>query len=115
MSGWTRYTVERSGKATSTPAPIDTSERAPASRAMAHVSGAASEPISANGAADAHATFPNTARNGTWTMDASGIQWAFDGIGNVGSAGMTPPTSAKIHTKSTLKPCPDWRARATST
>ena len=82
---------------------------------MAQVNGAASEPISANGAADAHATFPNTARNGTWTMDASGIQWAFDGIGNVGSAGMTPPTSAKIQTKSTLKPCPDWRARATST
>ena len=29
--------------------------------------------------------------NGTWTIDASGIQWAFDGIGRVGSAGIAPP------------------------
>ena len=35
-------------------------------------------------AADAHATSPKTARNGTWTIDASGIQWAFEGIGRVG-------------------------------
>jgi hypothetical protein len=45
-----------------------------------------------------------TMRNGTWTMDASGIQCAFEGIGRVGSGGMTPPTSAKIQMKSTLNP-----------
>ena len=64
--------------------------------------------MSANGSADAHATSPKSARNGTWTIDASGIQWAFEGIGRVGSAGILPPTSAKIQMKSTLKPCPAW-------
>ena len=62
--------------------------------------------MSANGSADAHATSPKSARNGTWTIDASGIQWAFEGIGRVGSAGIVPPTSAKIQMKSTLKPVP---------
>ena len=42
--------------------------------------------MSANGAAEAHATFPKTARNGSWTIDASGIQWAFEGIGRTGFA-----------------------------
>ena len=42
----------------------------------------------ANGAAAAHGWSPKTARNGTWTIDASGIQWAFDGIGRVGWTGM---------------------------
>ena len=63
------------------PAPTATSARAPASRAIAQVSGAATEPMSANGAAAAHGWSPKTARNGTWTIDASGIQWAFEGIG----------------------------------
>ena len=87
----------------------------PASRAIAQVSGAAIAPMSANGRADAQATSPNSARNGTWTIEASGIQWAFEGIGRVGSAGILPPTSAKIQTKSTLNPCPCVRLRATST
>ncbi len=56
----------------------------PASRATAQVSGAAIAPMIANGRADAQATSPNSARNGTWTIDASGIQWAFEGIGRVG-------------------------------
>ena len=56
--------------------------RAPKSRAIAQVSGAAIAPISANGSAEAQATSPKTAMNGTWTIDASGIQWAFDGIGS---------------------------------
>ena len=77
-------TVDSSGIATRIPAPTATNGRAPASRAIAQVSGAASAPMSANGAADAHATSPKTARNGTWTIDASGIQWAFEGIGRVG-------------------------------
>ena len=108
-------TVDSSGIATRIPAPTATNGRAPASRAIAQVSGAASAPISANGAADAHATSPKTARNGTWTIDASGIQWAFEGIGRVGTAGIVPPTSGKIQMKSTLKPAPAWSARATST
>jgi hypothetical protein len=70
-----------------------TTSRAPASRATAHVIGAASDPMMANGRADAHAVGPRTAMNGSWTSDARGIQWAFDGIGSVGSAGMAPPTS----------------------
>ena len=106
---------DSSGSAVRTPAPIATSGRAPTSRAIAQVSGAASAPIRANGAADAQATSPKTNRNGTWTSDASGIQWAKAGIGSTGLAGMTPPTSAKIQTKSTLKPCPAWICRATST
>ena len=53
--------------------------------------------------------------NGTWTSDASGIQWALDGIGRTGFAGIRPPTSAKIQMKSTLKPCPAASGRATST
>ena len=44
--------------------------------------------------------------NGTWMNDASGSQCAFDGIGRTGFAGILPPTSAKIQTKSTLKAVP---------
>ena len=53
--------------------------------------------------------------NGTWTSDASGIQWAFEGIGRVGSAGIVPPTSGKIQIRSIVKPRPPARFRATST
>ena len=77
--------------------------------------GAAIAPISANGSASAQATSPKTAMNGTWTIEARGIQWAFDGIGSIGSAGILAPTSAKIQTKSMLKPVPAWRLLATST
>ena len=66
--------VDRTGIATRTPAPTATNGRAPASRAIAQVSGAAIAPIRANGAADAQATSPKTARKGTWTIEASGIQ-----------------------------------------
>ncbi len=107
--------VDRSGSAVRIPAPTATSGRAPASRAIAQVSGAASAPISANGAADAQATSPNTNRNGTWTSEASGIQCALEAIGSTGLAGMAPPTSAKIQMKSTLRPWPAWSCRATST
>ena len=82
---------------------------------MAHVSGAAIEPMSTNGSAEAHAVAPSTAMNGTWTIDANGIQCAFDGIGRAGTAGIPPPTSGKIQTKSTLKPWPAATFRATST
>ena len=53
--------------------------------------------------------------NGTWTSEASGIQWALDGIGRTGLAGILPPTSAKIQMKSMLKPWPAGERRATST
>ena len=91
------------GSRPGSPAPIATARRAPASRAIAQVSGAAVAPINANGRADAQATSPKASRNGTWIKDASGIQWAFDGIGRTGSAGRTPPTSGKIQIKSMLK------------
>jgi hypothetical protein len=82
---------------------------------MAQVSGATVAPINAKGRADAQATSPKATRNGTWTRDANGIQWALDGIGRTGSAGRTPPTSGKIQMKSTLNPSPAASARATST
>jgi hypothetical protein len=71
--------------------------------------------MSANGSADASAVGPRTQMNGTCTSDASGIQCAFEGIGRVGLAGIFPPTSAKIHRTSVLKPCPaaSWRAVST--
>src|SRR5689334_2011915 len=102
------------GNAVSTPAPTATNRLAPASRPIAHASGAASAPKSANGSAAAVAFDPNNHRNGTWTIDASGIQCAFDGIGSTGFAGILPPTSAKIQTKSTLNPRPAAREFATS-
>ena len=43
--------------------------------------------------------------NGTWTSDASGIQWALEGMGRVPTAGR-PPVSTKFQMKSTLKPWP---------
>ena len=98
-----------------TPAPTATTAVAPASRPIAQVSGAASAPMSANGSAEAIAVGPSSQMNGTWTIEASGIQWAFDGIGRAGSAGILPPTSAKIQMKSTLKPWPAASDRATST
>jgi hypothetical protein len=52
---------------------------------------------------------------GTWTSDASGIQWAFDAMGSVGSAGIVPPTSGKIQIRSIVNPRPSARLRATST
>ena len=83
---------------------------------MAQVSGAAVAPMIANGAAEAQAAaVPKTAMSGTWTMDASGIQWAFEEMGRTAFAGILPPTSAKIQMKSTLKPAPSWSERATST
>jgi hypothetical protein len=69
----------------------------------------------ANGSADAQAVGPRIARNGSWTSDASGIQWAFDGIGSVGWAGIEPPTSGKIQIRSIVNPRPAARFRATST
>ena len=71
--------------------------------------------MSANGSAEAKAVGPRSQMNGTWMNDASGIQWALLGIGRTGSAGRTPPTSAKIQTKSTSNPWPSAIARATST
>ena len=71
--------------------------------------------MSANGNADAQAVVPKTARNGTWTSDASGIQWALLGIGRLGSAGIDPPRSTNVQMKSMLNPWPAWSARATLT
>src|SRR5262245_41423563 len=109
------YTADNPGIAIRIPAPIATSREALASRAIAHVSGAAVAPISANGNAEAKAVGPRTQMNGTWISDASGIQCAFEGIGSTGFAGIVPPTSAKIQTTSTLNPSPRASVRATST
>ena len=88
---------------------------APTSRAIAQVSGAASEPMRTIGSAEATPSAPKSARNGAWMNEASGSQWALEGIGRTASAGSSPPTSAKIQMKSTLKPWPACEARATST
>ncbi len=103
------------GTATRIPAPRLTSGRAPASRANAQVIGAARAPISANGNAEAQAVGPSTARNGTWTSDASGIQCALLAIGRPGFAGIEPPRSTNVQTKSMLNPRPASSARATLT
>ena len=112
---WAMYTTPIAGMADMTPAPSWTVRDAPISRAIAHVSGAASDPMSTSGRAEAIAVWPMTAMNGAWMNDASGSQCAFDGIGRTASAGGFPPTSAKIQTKSTLRPWPLASARATST
>ncbi len=94
---------------------MPTKDGAPASRAMSQASGAAREPMSANGRADAKAVGPSSQMNGTWTRDASGIQCALDAMGRIGSAGIRPPTSAKIQTTSIERPWPAASRRATST
>ena len=108
-------TVPAAGIAARTPAPTWIVFEAPTSRAIAHVRGAASEPMSTIGSAEAMAVGPMTATNGAWMKDASGSQWALEGIGNTASAGMDPPTSAKIQTNGTVSPSPDASDRATST
>src|SRR4051812_10125956 len=104
LSGWTMYTTDSTGTAMRIPAPRATRADARASRAIAHVSGAANDPMSANGRADAQGVSPRIQMNGTWMTDASGIQCAFEGIGSTGFAGMVPPTSGKIQMRSMLKP-----------
>ena len=65
-------------------APIAMAGRAPMSRAMNQVSGAAVAPMSANGMSDTQAAVPSTAMNGSWMSDARGSQWALLGIGRMG-------------------------------
>jgi hypothetical protein len=101
--------------AATTPAARATVRDEPESRAIAHVSGAASEPMRTPGIALATAVGPRIEMNGAWSRLASGSQWAFEGIGSVGIAGMRAPTSAKIQMKSTLRPLPAAMDRATST
>src|SRR6187399_2976196 len=109
------YTNESAGSAVSRPAPTATIGGAPASLPISQASGAANAPAIAKGIADAIAVGPSSQMNGTWTRDARGIQWALDGIGRTGLAGIAPPTSGKIQMKSTLNPCPATSCRATST
>ena len=52
---------------------------------------------------------------GTWTSDASGIQWAFDGMGSTPAVRQPPPVSTKFQMKSTWKPLPAASSRATFT
>ncbi len=115
LSGCAMYTNDRAGNAVSTPAAAATNGDSPASRAIAQASGAANAPAIANGSADAIAVGPRSQMNGTWTIEASGIQCALDAIGSTGLAGILPPTSAKIQTTSTLNPWPEASWRATST
>ena len=107
--------VARAGTAARIPAPSAMRREAPASRAMPRAIGAASAPQMANGSAEANAVGPSSQMKGTCTSDASGIQWPLLAIGRTGFAGSVPPTSAKIQTKSTEKPWPAARLRATST
>ena len=91
FSGWAMKTVAAAGIADRTPAVVATRGSARASRAIAQVSGAASEPMIASGSADAMGLGPSRAMNGTWTKLASGSQWAFEGIGRV--AGIRDPVA----------------------
>ena len=65
FSGWAMKTVAAAGTAERTPAVTATSGSARASRAMAQVSGAARDPISTSGSAEASAVGPRTVMNGT--------------------------------------------------
>ena len=108
--------VARAGTAVRRPAPsaIRSARRPPRARSPRAI-GAASAPQMANGRADASAVGPSSQMNGTWTSDASGIQCPLLAIGSTGFDGSLPPTSTKIQTKSTEKPWPAARLRATST
>src|SRR5258706_14392409 len=92
---------DRAGIAVRIPAPTAIDGRAPASRPIAHASGAASDPMRANGSAEANGVGPRSQMNGTWTIEASGIQWALLGIGRTGTAGKLPPTAPEDHVKNT--------------
>ncbi len=107
--------VARTGIAVSRPAPSATGSLARASRARPQAIGADSAPRRMNGSDDASVVGPSSQMNGTWTIEASGIQCALDGTGRTGFAGSFPPTSTKIQMKSMLKPWPAARLRATST
>ncbi len=107
-------TVVSPGTAPSIPEPACTSGDAPASRAIAHPSGAASAPSSTNGSSDASCVGPSSQMNGTCTIDASGAQCALLGTGKCGFAGIRPPTSMKVHRKFSLKPLPAAMLRAMS-
>src|SRR3954453_2435526 len=98
------YTNESAGKAVRIPAPRGTPRGAPASFAISQASGAANAPAIANGIAEAIAVGPRSQMNGTWTSDASGIQWAFEGIGRTGRAGIRPPPPGKIQRSRHGKP-----------
>ena len=80
---------------------------APASRAIAQVSGAASAPMSANGArgrpGDVAEERAGTGPGRSTPAASSGRSRGSAGSGRPGSC---PPTSAKIQMKSTLKPWP---------
>ena len=115
LSGWAMNRVAAAGTATAMPASRATRGEQPISRARSHVIGAASEPAIKNGMADASEVGPRSHIVGSWMIAASGIQWALLGIGKMGCAGIRPPTSTNDQMKSILKPCPAWRARATST
>src|SRR5436309_14459425 len=115
FSDWVMKAAPAAGIAARIPAPMPADRRAPASRAMNHVSGAVIEPIRSVGLADAIVVGPSRTMNGAWRNDASGSQWALPGIGRVGFGGILLPTSAKIQTKSRFRPWPPARARATST
>src|SRR5260221_13221610 len=86
---------DRAGIAVRIPAPTAIDGRTPASRPIDHARGAASDPMRANGSAEANGVGPRSQMNGTWTIDASGIQWALLGIGRTGTAGGVSPRPAK--------------------
>ena len=63
---------------------------------MNQVSGEVAAASTQKGRADAIAVGPSSQMNGTCTSAASGIQWAFEGMGSTPSAGSMPPTSTKF-------------------
>ena len=96
LSGWPRNGETVAGTATSSAAAAAALAASPASRPMNQVSGALAAASSQNGRAEATAVGPSSQMDGTWTSAASGIQWAFAGMGSTPSAGSVPPTSTKF-------------------
>ena len=93
LSGWAMNIEAPAGIATPIAAAIAIRGLQPISRAINQVRGAASDPISAKGRAEASGLGPSSHIDGNWTIDARGIQNALLGIGSPGWPGILPPTS----------------------
>ena len=106
LSGWDRKGSTQRGHRDHEPGRGRLPARQAASRPIQQVTGAVAALASQNGRADASGTAPSSQMKGTWTSEARGIQWAFDGMGRTPVAGSVPPVSTKFQMNSTWKPWP---------
>ena len=74
-----------------------------------YVSGTSSAERMTSGTVPATYVGPKTAIDAAETIEVSGIQCAFDGIGSTAGSGRTLPTSMKLHITGVVKPWPSAR------